>query len=86
MPVQRKSPRLLDRVTDLLAAAQQDLPKADVQITQIGLNPIRTFAALLFYVSHADKAADYLLATGSGPPLLSQFASAGESNSDNRAS
>jgi len=54
MPVQRKSPRLLDRVIDLLAAAQQDLPKADVQIRQIGLNLIRTFAALLFYVSHAD--------------------------------
>jgi hypothetical protein len=53
MPVQRKSPRLLHRVTDLPAAAQQHLPKADVQIMQMGRNPDRTFAALPFYVSHA---------------------------------
>ena len=57
MRTQRKSPLLLDGVTGLLAAAQQDLPKADVQITQIGRDPIRTFAALLFYVSHADNPA-----------------------------
>jgi hypothetical protein len=46
---------LLDSVTELLAAAQQDLPKADVQIAQIGVNPIRIFAALLFNVSNAGQ-------------------------------
>ena len=54
MPVQRKSPRLLDRVTDLPAAAQHDFPKPDIQIVQMGQNPIRTFAAPGMYVSHAD--------------------------------
>jgi hypothetical protein len=33
-----------------------------------------------------DKAPVYLSVTGSGPPPLSQFASAGESNSNNRSS
>ena len=33
-----------------------------------------------------DRAAVYLSVTGSGPPPLSQFASVGESNSDNRSS
>ena len=56
LPVQRKSPLLLDRVTDFPAAAQHDFPKPDIQIVQLGRNPIRPFAALPFYVSQADKA------------------------------
>ena len=56
MLMQRHPPCLLDRVTDLTAAAQHDFPKPDFQIVQMSRNPIRAFAALPFYVSHADEA------------------------------
>lgn len=54
MLVQRKQPWSLNRVTELHAAAQLDLPKPDIQIVQMGQNPIWTFAAPGMYVSHAD--------------------------------
>lgn len=54
----------------LLAAVQPEFLKADVQITQICRNPIRTFAALLFYVSHADKVAlHHRTANGRSQPI-----------------
>ena len=56
MLAHRKLPWLPYGAAGLLAAAQQDLPKAEVQITQIGRNPIRTFAEIFFCVSHADEA------------------------------
>ena len=57
MLMQQKSRGLTNQIAGILAAMQRDFPKADVQITQIDRNPIRTFAALQYYVSHADKAA-----------------------------
>jgi len=42
------------RVTDLSAAARHDFPKPDIQVVQMGQNPIRTFAAPGMYVSLAD--------------------------------
>lgn len=54
MLAQRRPPLLLDRTTELRAEAQHDFPKPDIQIVQMGRNPIRTFDALPFYVSHAD--------------------------------
>ena len=60
MLVQRGLPCLFDRVTELPAAAQHDFPKPDIQIVQMGQNPIRPFAALPFYVSHADEASFWL--------------------------
>jgi hypothetical protein len=47
---------LVDRVTELPAAAQQSFPKPDIQIVQMRRNPIRSFAALPFYVLDADEA------------------------------
>jgi hypothetical protein len=64
MSVQRKSPRLLDRVVDLLAAAQHDFPKPDIQVVLMGRNPDQKFAALSFYVSHADRGVGALLLVG----------------------
>jgi hypothetical protein len=55
MRMQRKPPRLRDRVTDLPAAAQHDFPKTDIQTVQIGRSLNREFAALSFYISHANK-------------------------------
>lgn len=41
MLAQRKLPLLLDGVAGLPAAAQHDLPKAVIELGQIGLNPNR---------------------------------------------
>ena len=57
MLAQRKLPLLLDGVAGLPAAAQHDLPKAVIELGQIGLNPNRSFAASAADVSHADVAA-----------------------------
>jgi hypothetical protein len=57
MPAQRKLPLLLDGVAGLPAAAQHDLPKAVIELGQIGLNPNRSFAASAADVSHADQSA-----------------------------
>ena len=58
MLAQRKLPLLLDGVAGLPAAAQHDLPKAVIELGQIGLNPNRSFAASAADVSHADEAAN----------------------------
>ena len=55
MLAQRKLPLLLDGVAGLPAAAQHDLPKAVIELGQIGLNPNRSFAASAADVSHADQ-------------------------------
>ncbi|GAA6159670.1 hypothetical protein NBRC116589_18440 [Ruegeria sp. HU-ET01832] len=54
MLMQKTSRALTNQIAKILAAMQRDFPKADVQITQIDRNPIRTLATLQFYVSHAD--------------------------------
>ena len=55
MLAQRKLPLLLDGVAGLPAAAQHDLPKAVIELGQIGLNPNRSFAASAADVSHAER-------------------------------
>ena len=55
MLTQQTSHSPTSKIAGKLAAMQRDSSKADVQITQISRNPIRTFAALKLYVRHADK-------------------------------